>query len=768
MRAFICASIVVLASSAWASDVVLSNAVALKVPSNPRSAIRRDPVESAVLRLRAGNPYPLVRMDWKPVKAGADGVFTGDFLEGGYVWAKYNSPDDRVVYLEASGASVAYANWAPRAGDPYSFGYVSLPVKLRKGRNDFLFSCGRGRLAAKLVDASGVALDARDLTLPDIAAGAAGEYWAGVVAKNPTASSARIEVFDVALGSRTTVTLRPMSCTKVGVRLAPTPGAHTIMTNTGAKLDVKVGEAKPGAPYKVTFRSAVDDSIQYFGVNPSSHFAEGQALFLSLHGASVEAIGQAQAYGPHDWGTLVAATNRRPFGFDWEEVGRLDALEVLAEGTKRFSPDPNRIYLTGHSMGGHGTWSVGSLFPDKFAAIMPSAGWISFSTYAGGATYRDSDPVEKLLGRANSVYDTLARKQNLFMPGVYVLHGDADDNVPVDQARTMIKELAGHPNLKWHEEKGAGHWWDKDPAPGADCVDWKPGFELFKTTERPDAALKVNFTTPDPWISATCRWVRIGEQAVPLQPSSVDLHADYRTVTGSTANVASLSLAFRQLETVELDGQKLALYGVGPYGFERVEGKWRVVPSSSVRAVPHGAKAVFANHVTFVVGTGGTVEEQEATREAAQYWQETYQYRGNAGVAIMTDREAVQSGFAAGGGNVVLFGRPDTNRLWNALASRFAVRLGPGAVSGGGRRATGDDLAFVGLADLGRGRLALGVGGTGPTGLRLVARTPIFTSGAAYSDTLVWSPRMLESGSAGVVMAGFNAGSFSGPELVWR
>ena len=63
------------------------------------------------------------------------------------------SDDDRVMILEASGHSLVYANGEPRAGDPYSHGYVHLPVKLRKGDNEFLFSVGRGTLKARLVDA---------------------------------------------------------------------------------------------------------------------------------------------------------------------------------------------------------------------------------------------------------------------------------------------------------------------------------------------------------------------------------------------------------------------------------------------------------------------------------------------------------------------------------------------------------------------------------------------------------------------------------------
>ena len=72
--------------------------------------------------------------------------------------------------------------------------------------------------------------------------------------------------------------------------------------------------------------------------------------FLSVHGAEVEAINQARAYKLKDWGVIVAPTNRRPRGFNWEDWGRIDALEVLDIDQKRFKPNPQKIYLTGHSM----------------------------------------------------------------------------------------------------------------------------------------------------------------------------------------------------------------------------------------------------------------------------------------------------------------------------------------------------------------------------------------------------------------------------------
>src|SRR5207247_2614106 len=96
---------------------------------------------------------------------------------------------------------------------------------------------------------------------------------------------------------------------------------------------------------KITFESALDGSIQYYALNPARPLGKGgpaPALFLTLHGAAVEATGQADSYAAKSWGHLVAPTNRRPFGFDWEDWGRLDALEVLADAQKRLGTDPRR------------------------------------------------------------------------------------------------------------------------------------------------------------------------------------------------------------------------------------------------------------------------------------------------------------------------------------------------------------------------------------------------------------------------------------------
>ena len=223
-------------------------------------------------------------------------------------------------------------------------------------------------------------------------------------------------------------------------------------------------------PYRQSFLSDVDGSVQYYGVHPPSDFdpARAYSLLLSLHGASVEAIGQARAYEQKDWAFVIAPTNRRPFGFDWEEWGHLNGMAALNHATATLRIDPARVYVTGHSMGGHGTWQFGVHHPGRFAVVAPSAGWASFYSYTG-ATRPGG-----VFARSRAQSDSLRYFSNLARRGVYVIHGDADDNVPVREGRDNSAAAERESDdVVYHEEPGVGHWWDKSDRPGADCYSGK-------------------------------------------------------------------------------------------------------------------------------------------------------------------------------------------------------------------------------------------------------------------------------------------------------
>jgi predicted peptidase len=122
------------------------------------------------------------------------------------------------------------------------------------------------------------------------------------------------------------------------------------------------------------------------------------------------------------------------FGWGAESVGGKLALAILEDVEKNYSVDKKRIYLTGLSMGGMGTWSHAVATPDKWAAIVPICG--------------RGDP-----SKADKIKD---------LP-CWAFHGDADTAVRVAGSRDMIeaiKKAGGSP--KYTEYPGVVHnSWDK-------------------------------------------------------------------------------------------------------------------------------------------------------------------------------------------------------------------------------------------------------------------------------------------------------------------
>ena len=778
------------------TTITLTQGLAFSTPGNRRSAIRLDPTE-----------FKIVNGTWSPpregdkigsatvakVTANKDGYFEGPAQRGDYICFNVACPAATTMLLNAVGNSVVYVNGEPRVGDAYGFGYATIPVALKAGDNELLFATGRGRFKAILTSPKKpLEFSTGDLTLPEIVTGDKGEFLAAV----PVMNSSSVVMKGLAIRAETEAgsvvsplgPIQEATTRKVGFRFKVPKDEHVRIQLIDARRQVldetvlTLRRRKPGEPFKRTFLSEIDGSVQYYGVNPSRRPGPNQALFLTLHGASVEGIGQTEAYSPKDWGYLIAPTNRRPYGFDWEDVGRLDALEVLADAQTRFKTDPARTYLTGHSMGGHGTWQIGAHFPDKFAAIAPSAGWSSFFSYGGGVRYSDPTPVQQMLQRAGNPSDTLLLKYNYKQQAVYVLHGDADDNVPVTEARNMRAALATfHKDIDFWEQPGANHWWDVSPEAGADCVDWAPIFDLFGRRRLPsDAEVKnLDFTTISPGINSVCHWATVLQQTKPFVPSRIQLKLDpiLQKISGITENVDALELAiptrFADKWKVEIDGTTLD--GTGrTITLRKIAGRWTATSlhaeSEKSPQRSGGFKSILNRKVVFVYGTQGTAEENAWAKAKAKYDAETFWYRGNGSVDIIADRDAIASNLKDR--NLLLYGNANTNLAWNRFASASDFRVESGKVSVGERVISRDDAAVFAILprkDSVTGCVAL-IGGTGIKAMRLCNRGPIFTSGAAYPDVLILEPESLVKGTEGVIVAGFfgNDWSVKNGEFAWR
>jgi len=828
MRIFLITLALVLSMSTAHGAPPASQAVLLReclVIENPvrarRSPVHVDAIEFEIVSgmWKPPSEGDSVRMSkgesrkWKTLAANKDGWFEGDALGGGYAYVRHESDVERVVMLEAMGHTLVYVNGEPRAGDPYGNGMMSIPILLRKGANDLLFLVGRGRLRVELkTPPADLFIDSRDATLPDFYSALPDSVQASVCVVNATTlGMTKVEVRALSKSSVDDSnglgkTLLPLSVRKISLSLskknmrggdlplittgmsdAPSP---TYIKSPRAVVETRSREAAQS--YRATFMSTIDGSVQYYAVQPQSQQSsnrEKPALVLSLHGASVEATSQADAYAAKSWCHIVCPTNRRPFGFDWEDWGRMDAMEVLEIAQRTLGVDPTRVYLTGHSMGGHGTWSIGATYPDRFAAIGPSAGWEGFASYGGGVKYEDEGGVRGILRRAAASSDTLGLAHNYMTQGVYILHGDADDNVPVDQARTMFDALKKfHPNVVKHEQFGAGHWWDDSDEPGASCVDWPQTFDFFARHRLPpDGEVRdVNFVTVNPGVSARFRWATIESQVQAMRPSGVRLrwNPGSRTFAGETSNVRRLALSVAHVDgdkPISIDIDRCRIDGIPFPKADRVlhlrqddsaatsrpttvpsqaaPAKWRVIEAGPPtlknprRSGPF--KLAFNHRFMLVYGTRGNDEENAWALAKARYDAEVWRYRANGDVDVVPDT-AFDAAREQDRG-VVLYGNSETNGAWAALLGKSPVDIVHNRVTIGDGSLEGDDLACLFLRSRSDSDIACVavIGGTGIRGMRLTDRIPIFTSGVALPDVTVFGPECLLEGDKGIRVAGF-------------
>ncbi|MBT6154197.1 MAG: hypothetical protein HOL01_11515 [Planctomycetaceae bacterium] len=142
---------------------------------------------------------------------------------------------------------------------------------------------------------------------------------------------------------------------------------------------------------------------------------------------------------------------------------QLQAVIAMVEQTlKNESIDPDRVYLTGLSMGGYGSWELAARHPNWFAAVAPICG--------GG--------------------DELQATRLAKLP-LWAFHGDADGVVPVGRSRRMIsalKKSGGKP--KYTELPGVGHnAWTPAYQQEEGVVAW-----MFQQTRKKTAGQKLSQT----------------------------------------------------------------------------------------------------------------------------------------------------------------------------------------------------------------------------------------------------------------------------------
>lgn len=216
------------------------------------------------------------------------------------------------------------------------------------------------------------------------------------------------------------------------------PHLEEAITNAAA-----VTEAK-------TYTNAAGASLNYrFHAPVRVETGKRYPLILFLHGSGSRGSDNTR-HLVHGWPIISYMIEKKkecfflapqcPVKQRWRgfEKGKLTAepsaqmalvLELLDKTIKERPVDTSRMYVTGLSMGGYGTWDIILRRPDLFAAAMPICG--------GGDT-------------------TLAWKVRS-VP-IWVFHGDSDTIVPPTYSRQMVSALwQCDGNVRYREYPGVGH-----------------------------------------------------------------------------------------------------------------------------------------------------------------------------------------------------------------------------------------------------------------------------------------------------------------------
>lgn len=141
-------------------------------------------------------------------------------------------------------------------------------------------------------------------------------------------------------------------------------------------------------------------------------------------------------------------------GDRWGDKMNAMALNCVEKTSTEYNLDPRRLYLTGLSLGGEGSWRIAAAFPRRFAAVAVICGFVGNPKEAPSAQM-----VAEVAGKLNAT-------------PLHIYHGGADKVVNVEQPRVLFKAIkaAGGPveyieypevdHNSWDRTYGDAKFWE--------------------------------------------------------------------------------------------------------------------------------------------------------------------------------------------------------------------------------------------------------------------------------------------------------------------
>lgn len=461
----------------------------------------------------------------------------------------------------------------------------------------------------------------------------------------------------------------------------------------------ELGQAavRPYGFVRMAYRDPVDDSPQFCRVYlPPGYDPEKKwPLVVSLHGYNppnppyVRWWGVDERHnGLADRYDVIEIEPHARGNTAYQGIGETDVLRCIAMVEEQFSLDPGRIYLMGYSMGGGGTWHLGTRHTDLFAAIAPIFGGWDYHVRMDEKELAALTPRGRLMAERTSSFRSA---ENLLNTPVFVNHGDADALVDVNHSRWAVRMLQrwGY-DIGYWEHPGGGHG-------GLGCEDTL--MEWFLAHQRQAAPTHVRVRAAD-LLGAQAHWLQVTARQDPLALIVADAEiTGPNTVRLDTENALEVTLAPRgptidparpikvvwngaDARTAALDDGRLTLRA-GGYTAEGLRKRPGLEgPISAATTTP------FA----IVVGTIATDPMMkrlcerlaEDTISGWQKWQ-------HARPRVFKDTEISQDDLARY--SLILIGGPEANAVTSVLAGQLPLKISGDEVTIDGRAFRARDAA---------------------------------------------------------------------------
>ncbi len=407
------------------------------------------------------------------------------------------------------------------------------------------------------------------------------------------------------------------------------------------------------------YRSAIDDSCQpYTAYVPETYDpAKRYPLIVTLHGFSADDYQSAKKLAdlnPEDY-IIVGAFGRGDMGY--RSMGEQDVLDVTDRIQRIYSIDQDRVYLMGNSMGGMGTWRLGQLFADRFAAIAPFCGWT-------GTEYLE----------------------NLRNLPVLIVHGDADTDISIDmdrEAAARLKQLGF--TARFDVLPGAGHgaWeaWAKKN--GGDRI-----FEFFGKYKRNPWPGDVTLVTGNYLRYGAAYWLRVNELSGPRSRTQAAVKGP-REIQVTCEGVSALSLDLRHpgLEQagevkVTVNGSPLSAPAGKTARIASQDGtEWVMEKPTSPQKTPRlggGLADLFHGPVVFVYGTTRPDRRAVLKKAAEQFADMSATDEIPMGskvgrIPVLSDKDIPFNALSRR--HLFLFGNAEENLITRAFMARWAWTL---------------------------------------------------------------------------------------------